>query len=439
MVEAAAERLAKTSVTSAAFSPRELELAARAYGTPLFVIDEPTLRSKVHDLRRAYASYTGESVVAYSIKANFSPAVLRVFISEGILFDVTSLGELSFFTSCGGRPENVIYTSVTEEEPEYEEVLQTGVPRIAVSSHNGLLNLIDAAKRTKTTPHVLIRVNPEVGVKAEVKASYRHGKFGVPFNTATEDSATNILRRIFQTPDVLFDGLHFHLGSQIEDPSCFIHALEKLEHFVTKMRREIPDLHIAVLDIGGGTPVNYGKTVPRPEEIAALIMPQLEQLRATAGDFLLVVESGRYLSAEACVLVSRITNTKVYANQKFVFTDAGYHVLLDAALLHQEYPQQVIPRAATPDAARVLLSGRLCDTYDIFPVSPSSDLAGAEPGKYVVFSNVGAYSIVFNMPFHCQTKPPILMRRVTGDYVVVREAESLEHLFEEEGGNLRLE
>lgn len=437
MVEATAERLAKTVVTSPVFSPRELERAARAYGTPLFVIDELTLRSKVRDLRRAYAHFSGETCIAYSMKANFNPAVLRVFISEGTLFDVTSLGELFFFTSCGGRPENVIYTSVTEEEPEFEEVLQAGVPRIAVSSHNGLLNLIDAAKQTKIQPHVLLRVNPEVGVKAEVKASYRHGKFGVPFNTGTEDSATNIIRRIFATPGVLFDGFHFHLGSQIEDPTCFIHALEKLEHFVVKMRREIPDLRIAVLDVGGGTPVNYGNTVPRPEEIAALILPRLEALRETAGPFLLVVESGRYLSAEACVLVSRITNTKGYANQKFVFTDAGYHVLLDAALLHQEYPQQVIPKAVAAEATKVLLSGRLCDTYDIFPVAPSSDLAGAEPGKYVVFSNVGAYSIVFNMPFHCQTKPPILMRRVTGDYVVVREAESLERLFEEEGGYLR--
>ncbi|MCP8317751.1 MAG: hypothetical protein H3Z51_12965 [archaeon] len=154
---------------------------------------------------------------------------------------------------------------------------------------------------------------------------------------------------------------------------------------------------------------------------------------------MLIVESGSFLSAEACVLVSKVVNSKVYGGHKFIFIDAGYHLLLDAALLRQEYPQEVVPYTENTDNLKINLAGRLCDTYDVFPLSPASKLSGAEPGKLLMFRNVGAYSIVFNMPFHCQTKPPILLRKMNGEFVLIRKSETIEELFEEEGGNTNSE
>ncbi|MFQ6011787.1 MAG: hypothetical protein ACE5KG_06415, partial [Nitrososphaerales archaeon] len=116
--------------------------------------------------------------------------------------------------------------------------------------------------------------------------------------------------------------------------------------------------------------------------------------------------------------------------------DAGYHLLLDAALLRQEYPQEVLPPSNQPDAFKLNLAGRLCDTYDIFPISSISNLQGADPGKFIVFRNVGAYSLVFNMPFHCMTKPAILARDSKGEYALTRRRQTIEELFEDEGGNL---
>jgi len=82
------------------------------------------------------------------------------------------------------------------------------------------------------------------------------------------------------------------------------------------------------------------------------------------------------------------------------------------------------------------ISGRLCDTYDVFPLSKASDMSGAEVGNLVTFYNVGAYSVVFNMPFHCQTKPPIVMKDSDGKYRLVRKGTTYEHLFVEEGGDI---
>ena len=414
------------------------------YGTPLYLIDENTLHSKVKELYNAYAKFNGPLKIAYSIKANFTPAILRTFIKDGITFDLTSIGELRFAKYCNVEPTNIIYTSVTEEYEEYLEVLQTGVKRVVVSSFNGMTNLARAANKVNIKPLTLIRINPEVGVKAEVRASYRNGKFGVPFNGITIDSATKMVKHLIGNNLLRFEGLHFHLGSQITDFSCYTHTLDKVDGFITKMKKEHPNFMINTLDIGGGTPVFYNNPVPSPIQMAENYVNRLNHLIDTHGKFELMVESGRFLVAESSILISKIVNTKEYNDHKIVIVDAGYHLLLDAALLKQEYPQEIVPTLKNEEnttikqaaSKNIHLAGRLCDTYDVFPLSRVSTLDEANIGRYVSFYNVGAYSTVFNMPFHCQTKPPIVMKTSDGEFKLVRNGTSYEQLFVEEGGSI---
>jgi diaminopimelate decarboxylase len=426
--------------------PIDINKLVAQYGTPLYLVDEDTLHAKAKELHKAYSKFKGQVKVAYSIKANFTPSVVKAFMKDGIAFDLTSLGELYFIKQCKTDPENVIYTSVTEELEEYIEVLQSGVRRIVVSSFKGMTNLAKAASKVGrgVVPLTMIRVNPEVGVKAEVRASYRNSKFGVPFNGGTIDSAAKMVKHLMGSDLLKFEGFHFHLGSQITDFSCYTHALDKMDAFIIKMKKENPAFQVNTFDIGGGTPIFYSDPVPTPAQMAENHINKLNQLAETHGAFTLMIESGRFLVAESSILVSKIVNTKEYNEHKIVIVDAGYHILLDAALLKQEYPQEVVPivpdsKDKTTTLATIKnthLAGRLCDTYDVFPLSKVSDLIESEVGRYVSFYNVGAYSVVFNMPFHCQTKPPIVMKDSDGKFRLVRKGTTYDHLFHEEGGEL---
>ena len=425
--------------------PIDIKKLVAQYGTPLYLIDEDTLHAKAKELHKAYSKFKGQVKVAYSIKANFTPAILKAFMKDGIAFDLTSLGELYFIKQCKADPENIIYTSVTEELEEYIEVLQSGVRRIVVSSFNGMTNLSKAASKIGgAAPLTMIRVNPEVGVKAEVRASYRNSKFGVPLNGGTIDSAAKMIKHLMGSDLLKFEGFHFHLGSQITDFSCYTHALDKMDAFITKMKKENPAFQVNTFDIGGGTPIFYNDPVPTPAQMAENHISKLNQLAEAHGTSTLMIESGRFLVAESSILVSRIVNTKEYNEHKIVIVDAGYHILLDAALLKQEYPQEVVPvvsdnkdkTTALATIKNTHLAGRLCDTYDVFPLSKVSDLSESEVGRYVSFYNVGAYSVVFNMPFHCQTKPPIVMKDGDGKFRLVRKGTTHDQLFREEGGEL---
>jgi len=435
LVDTRAQPVSPNGVVAPKFSDRELYDLAEKYGTPYFLIDEGTLKRKVAEIEQAFTEYRGKFRVAYSVKANFNPSVIRSFSSEGIMFDLAAPTELQFVTRCGGSPGDVVYTSITETEAEYESVLRAGARKVVVASSNGLSNLVTAAEKTGATVRVLVRVNPEVHVHAELRGSMGHGKFGMQFNGEGQDTALSVLKRIISTPGLEFEGFHFHLGSQVEDPSCYAEAIEKLEAFILDARQELGEFHVRTLDIGGGLPVSYGRRVPTPRDLASKVVGQLNSLVESIGDrFTLVVESGRFLTAESTVLVSRVVNVKRFGENRYVYIDAGYHVLLDAALLRHEYPVEVVP-GGRPATGKTVLVGRLCDPLDVFPTSSRSKLGGAEVGKLVLFKEVGAYSLVMNMPFHSQPRPFVLMRDGRGNIVVARKGQDAERLFLDEGGD----
>lgn len=435
MVDTRSQPVTKVGVVSPRFSEQDLYKLAEDFGTPYFLIDEATLRKKVSEIEQAFTDFKGAFRVAYSMKANFNPSVIRTFMSEGIMFDLTAPNELHFLLKCGGSAENAIYTSITETEAEYEVVLGLGVKRVVVASSNGLTNLIEAMAKTGADATVMVRVNPEVSVHAELRGSLRHGKFGLQLEGPGQDTVFSVLKRILTTPGLRFEGFHFHLGSQIEDPLCYAEAIEKLERFILDSRKQLGYYAVGTLDIGGGLPVPYGKMVPSPKEVAGRIVGELNSLIESVGNkFTLVAESGRFLSAESTVMVSRIVNMKKFGENKYIYVDAGYHVLIDSALLRHEYPVEVVP-GGKPALQKTVLVGRLCDPLDVFPTSSRSKLGDAEIGKLVVFREVGAYSLVMNMPFHSQSRPSVLMRDSKGAYVVVRKAQDVNKLFMDEGGD----
>lgn len=435
MVDTRTQPVSRTGVATPKFSDKDIYSLAEKYGTPYFLIDEATLRRKVTEMEQAFSEFKGVFRVAYSVKANFNPSVIRAFGSEGILFDLTAPSELTFILKSGGSAENVMYTSITETADEYEEVLRMGVRKIVVASYNGLLNLVEAASKTNVEVNTMIRVNPEVHVHAELRGSLGHGKFGLQFNGGSQDSAFSVLKKILGSQGLKFEGFHFHLGSQIEDPSCYAEAIEKLEAFILDARRQLGDFDVHTIDMGGGLPVSYGRKVPSPKDLASKIVGELNSLVESIGSkFTLVQESGRFLTAESTVLVCRIVNVKSFADARYVYVDAGYHVLLDSALLRHEYPVEVVP-GGKQSPQNVVLVGRLCDPLDVFPTSSRSKLGGAEPGKLVMFRDVGAYSLVMNMPFHSQPRPFVLMRNRQGAFSVARKGQDVESLFAEEGGD----
>ena len=114
-------------------------------GTPFYLFDENVIRTKITKLKEVYSNFKGISTIAFSMKSNFNPAIMRILNSEKVMFDLATLGELYFAKKSGINPNNMIYTSISEELSEYKEILESGINLVVVSSYNGYLNLENAA------------------------------------------------------------------------------------------------------------------------------------------------------------------------------------------------------------------------------------------------------------------------------------------------------
>jgi len=422
---------------SSSISDAEIKEITSKFNTPLYVVDEQTILDNLSSLENSFNNYNGKTSIAYSIKSNFNPSIIEILNKEGILFDLTSLGEIYFFKQTNGNFDHILYTSITEEENEFVAAMKSGISKFVIGSYNGLLNLISASKLSQCRPKVLVRINPEIDVVADISASSSMGKFGVPVDNLSNDDAFYIINKIYDSDILEFYGIHFHLGSQISDPSCFVKTIDILASLITKLQSNIDNFSLPILDIGGGTPVKYIQPVPSPDDIGKLITDKLNMfIKSFNLSPTLIVESGRYLSAESAILISKIVNSKTYPEGKFHIVDAGYNLLLDSALMKQEYPIDIITKSEIHSYENIQIGGRLCDTLDTFQIPSDKKYPSAEIGDLVIFRNVGAYSIVFNMPFHCQTKPSILLRKRDQSIHIIREEENIEDLFNSEGGNL---
>ena len=83
---------------------------ARRYGTPLYVLDEATLRATASAYRSALAShYPGAALAVYASKANSSLAITALVAAEGLGLDAVSAGELLTAVGGGMPPERIVF------------------------------------------------------------------------------------------------------------------------------------------------------------------------------------------------------------------------------------------------------------------------------------------------------------------------------------------
>ncbi len=409
------------------------------FGTPFYLIEESSMIENLNKLRRAFSGFKGRVEIAYSVKANFNPLVLRVFSSEGTMFDVASEEELYFVRKAGIEGSKVIYSSVTETKRELELAVSQRARLISLSSKNGFLRLKEILKRMKAEKEVLVRINPGLDVKATIPASGSWSKFGVPLEKGAKDSALWLMREAVRSKSVEPVGVHFHLGSQVLDPKSYSLALNSVLSFLSwTLKRVRADIRI--IDVGGGYPVKYDSEVPPLESFSSKIVEALNRWAEEEGfQLTLIVESGRFLIASAGALVTSVVNVKEVGGSKLVIADAGYNLLLDTALLKQVYPVRVIKVGTSKKGGReeeVRLAGYLCDSLDFF-FPPRGRGRGIvlpklEVGDLLVFEMAGAYTNVFNLPFNCKTKPPILFVSSNGRLLLARPRESVERLYEDE-------
>ncbi|HEX9611466.1 MAG TPA: diaminopimelate decarboxylase, partial [Gemmatimonadales bacterium] len=295
------------------FDPGLLQAIADRVGTPAYVYSTNLIRAQYHALDDALQGLRHR--ICYSVKANGNLGVLRVLKQLGAGADIVSVGELRRSLAAGFDPDGIVFSGVGKTAAELEEAIRAGVGFVNVESTSELDVLCAVAKHVRKPARVGIRVNPDVAADTHpyTKTGEKTAKFGVPV-----DEVVTVARRIAGEALLTLRGLAMHIGSQITDVAPYRRGTVKLLELVTAIRASGIDT-LEALDVGGGLGVRYhNEKAPSPKAFADAVVPAVK-----AAGLGLLCEPGRYLVANAGVLLTRVLYRKHAGGKEYVIVDAG--------------------------------------------------------------------------------------------------------------------
>ncbi|MFK3771528.1 diaminopimelate decarboxylase [Pseudomonas sp. NPDC089406] len=390
-----------------------LSAIAERFGTPTYVY------SRAH-IEAQYRSYTdalqgSEHLVCFAVKANSNLGVLNLLARLGAGFDIVSGGELERVLAAGGRADRVVFSGVGKTREDMRRALEVGVHCFNVESTDELERLqVVAAEMGKVAP-VSLRVNPDVdaGTHPYISTGLKENKFGIAISDAEA-----IYVRAAQLPNLDVVGVDCHIGSQLTTVEPFLDALDRLLVLVDRLAE--CGIHLRHLDLGGGVGVRYRDEQP------PLLADYIQAIRARLGerDLALVFEPGRYIVANAGVLLTRVEYLKHTEHKDFAIVDAAMNDLIRPAL-YQAWMgvSAVTPREGEGRSYDVV--GPICETGDFLAKDRVLNLA---EGDLLAVQSAGAYGFVMSSNYNTRGRCAEVL--VDGDQAFeVRRRETVAELF----------
>jgi diaminopimelate decarboxylase len=384
---------------------------ARRFGTPTYVYSRATLTRHFRAFDEALAG--AEHLVCYAVKANSNLAVLQVLARLGAGFDIVSGGELARVLKAGGDPRKVVFSGVGKSAAEMRQALVAGIHCFNVESADELARLSELATALKKRAAIALRVNPDVDPKTHpyISTGLKQNKFGIEI-----PDAEALYLRARTLPGIEIAGVACHIGSQLQDLSPFLDALDRVLALVDRLHGQ--GLRLSHLDVGGGLGVRYqDEAPPLPSDLATAVRERLG-----ARPLRLLMEPGRAIAGNAGVLLTRVEYLKNGAQKNFAVVDAAMNDLLRPALYDAWHGVIPVRAASSAPARRYDIVGPVCESGDW--LARDRELAVA-PGDLLAIRTAGAYG--FAMSSNYNTRPRAAEVMVDGaEAHVVRARESLD-------------
>ena len=350
-----------------------LELAGK-HGSA-YVYDRETVRQAA----RGLLQLDNVDRVLYAVKANFNAELLRALDEEGVDFECVSPGEVEWLEQSipGVDLSRVLFTPNFAPRDEYEWALDKG---LQLTLDN--LYPLEAWPELFGGQKLFIRIDPGHGRghHEHVKTAGLHSKFGIPMFEIDE------LSRLVKASGAKVIGIHAHSGSGILDPDNWRSVAVKL----VQVAQEFPG--VESIDLGGGlgVPDKPGDEAFDLDKLDAT----LQDIRASYPQYRLWLEPGRYLVAQAGVLVSRVTQTKGKGDMRYVGIGTGMNSLIRPALYGSYHEIVNLSKVDQAPTHTVTVVGPICETGD--KLGSDRLMPESEENDVILIANAGAYGYVMS-------------------------------------------
>ncbi|WP_373530120.1 diaminopimelate decarboxylase, partial [Nostoc sp.] len=359
------------------------------FGSPLYILDEETLRSACQQYRDAFKQYyKGESQVLYASKAWNCLAVCAIAASEGLGIDVVSGGELYTALQAGVSPNKIYLHGNNKSREELILAIESGVTIVADNWYE-LRTLVEIAQPSLPI-RIMLRLTPgiECHTHEYIRTGHLDSKFGFDPNDLDE-----VFTFVSQQSALNCVGVHAHIGSQIFERQPH----QDLAAVMVQWLRDAAKygLNITELNVGGGLGIKYIESDDPPsiEEWVKAICEVIQEACVAENLPLpkLLSEPGRSLIATAGVTAYTVGSSKVIPEiRTYVAIDGGMSDNPRPITYQSVYRAVVANKMSSPLTETVTIAGKHCESGDI--LIKNALLPKTEPGDILVVMGTGAYN-----------------------------------------------
>jgi diaminopimelate decarboxylase len=390
-----------------------LSALAQRFGTPTYVYS----RAHIEGQYRAYADALAgmPHLVCFAVKANSNIGVLNVLARLGAGFDIVSSGELERVLAAGGEPSRIVFSGVGKSRDDMRRALEVGVHCFNVESSVELERLQKVAAELGVKAPVSLRVNPDVdaGTHPYISTGLKEHKFVIDI-----EQAEAVYARAAELPNLEVIGVDCHIGSQLTTLEPFLDALDRLLLLVDKLA--VRGITIKHLDLGGGLGVQYRDEQP---PLAGDYITAVRK-RLQGRDLGLVFEPGRFIVANAGVLLTQVEYLKHTEHKDFAIVDAAMNDLIRPAL-YQAWMDVSPVQPREGESRNYDLVGPICETGDF--LAKDRQLVLAE-GDLLAVRSAGAYGFVMSSNYNTRGRAAEVL--VDGEQAYeVRRRETVQELY----------
>ncbi|MFO0040541.1 MAG: bifunctional aspartate kinase/diaminopimelate decarboxylase [Pseudomonadota bacterium] len=369
------------------WAARSIELLALAAGgTPRYVLAIDEVRAAARRLRAAIPAVARWF---YAMKANAQPAALAALVDEGFGIECVSANEID--AARAGLPdlpvEQFLFTPNFAPRAEYQKALSLGI-RVTLDGLHPLQHWPELFRAQE----VVLRLDPGHGAghHDKVVTGGASSKFGLPLSDVPE------FLRLARDAGLRVSGIHAHLGSGILEADHFRETYAEL----ASLAEQFPDC--TRINVGGGLGVPS-----RPDERALDIEAvgrALAEVKALYPQYRLWMEPGRYLVAEAGVLLARVTQSKRKDGYLYVGVDTGMNSLIRPALY--EAWHEIVNLSRLGEKADVVCEvvGPICESGDV--LGSHRRLSAPREGDVLLVAQAGAYGSAMSSHYNLREPAP---------------------------------
>ena len=393
----------------------------KKYGSPLYVIDEKTLRTVCKEYIKAFADYPNVTVL-YASKALATSAIFKIVTQEGLGLDVVSGGEIYTAYKAGIDMTKLMFNGNNKQEWELEAAVDVGVGRFSVDNFHDIELLGRITENRNRTADILLRITPGIDCHTHeyIQTGHLDSKFG--FDLTQVDEAIKLITTNY--PKINIKGLHAHIGSQIFDTAGYVDEAKILVKELARINKEY-GLDLSELNLGGGLGVKYVETDTPPDikYVADTVLKTLLAEFKTNGlhNIKLYIEPGRsIISTSGVTLYTAGAVKQVPHGTKYVSVDGGMADNPRPAMYQAEYTCDAANKMDITEREVVTIAGRYCESGDILIKDIS--LPPLNSGDILCVYNTGAYNYSMASNYNrVQKIGMVLVNNSQSDIIVYRE------------------